>query len=444
MFANMDYPVDDPALPARASRREAAQLLDRAAPPSRRSPCCAAAARWRSRRRCSGLPPSAVDAARSTTSRCPRLSPRCAPDVPYVPIRPSGGDAAVPTRRGVAHYYGVGAYLRPLEDARRADVRFASECLAFANVPERRNDSMPSAAIRSPPAWKARVPRDRGAGWDFEDVRDHYLRAALWRRSGTPARRGSRPLSAPVARRQRRGHGGRRSPNGGAAASSCAGALVWLLKDFGPGAGWGVIDLHGRAQARLARAASRLPAGSGGAHRRGPERARPASDQRDRRARCGRAFAQMPARRRQRSCMRRERELGAAAPKPSHDLTSADLIGSFFDITYAYGLGRRRFMPRSWRLTIWRAARGLPTPCTFRSAIRCSRSTQACRWSCCRGKTAGRSRFARRDLRNPFRSRTRISVRRTKDFILLPEGNGWCACWRPRSPTRRRQARFSP
>ena len=175
-------------------------------------------------------------------------------DAPYLPSAPWGGDVPFRTDAGIANYYGVGAYLRPLADARAAGVRFASESLAFANVPD--EDAL--AGLRSSaevpavhhPAWKAGVPRDVGAGWDFEDVRDHYLRrlfdtdpVAL--RSIDPerylelSRAVTGEVMAEVFGEWRRG------------GSPCRGGLVLWLADHRPGAGWGVVDHRGAPKPAL-------------------------------------------------------------------------------------------------------------------------------------------------------------------------------------------------
>ncbi len=173
------------------------------------------------------------------------------PDVPYWVSTPSGGTLPFNVRSGVSHYYGVGAYRRPLEDARRCGVRFATECLALSHVPDQSTIELVLAEGQSPfhhPAWKARVPRDVGAGWDFEDVRDHYLELLFGVDAATVRSQDmsrylalSRVVTGEI---MASALGEWRS--GG---SSCRGALVWFLRDLWPGAGWGIVDSTGLPKA---------------------------------------------------------------------------------------------------------------------------------------------------------------------------------------------------
>ena len=170
------------------------------------------------------------------------------PGVPYVPNSPCGGDLPFHVGTGVAHYFGVGAYRRPLSDARSAGIRFTSECLAFAHVPE--DDSALEAMggllpVPHHPRWKAGVPRDASAGWDFEDVRDHYLRdlhgvdPVALRSEDLPRYWAlSRVVSGEVM--QQVFQAWRR------VGSPTRGGITWFYSDLRPGAGWGVVDSQGR------------------------------------------------------------------------------------------------------------------------------------------------------------------------------------------------------
>ncbi|WP_247872098.1 glycoside hydrolase family 2 protein [Azospirillum sp. TSO35-2] len=237
MLANFDYPTDPAFL--ESVRAEIAQLLDRTqASPSLAVLC--GGSEMEQQAAMLGLPRAsrtqpALEAVWTAEAAARR------PDLVLVPNSPSGGALPFIANAGVSHYYGVGAYLRPLDDARRADVRFASECLAFANVPE--GDPLGVPALHHP-RWKERVPRDPGASWDFEDVRDQYLED-LYRvdprrlRTEDPDRyrRLSRAVTGEVMQavfdEWRR------------AGSSCAGGLVWQWRDLWPGAGWGVVAADG-------------------------------------------------------------------------------------------------------------------------------------------------------------------------------------------------------
>ena len=99
--------------------------------------------------------------------------------VPYWPSSPSGGALPFHVNAGDGHYFGYGPYLRPASDVRASAVRFASETLVSSNVPEPSfvdRMSCGAAGAGHHPDWKRGVPRDNGSGWDFEDVRDHYVK----------------------------------------------------------------------------------------------------------------------------------------------------------------------------------------------------------------------------------------------------------------------------
>lgn len=175
------------------------------------------------------------------------------PGVPYVTSSPSSisGELHTHVGDGIAHYFGVGGYLRPLSDVRTARVRFAAECLAFAVPPERRAvDKMFGSAnvAGHHPDWKAAVPRDRGSSWDFEDVRDHYVRE-IFGVDPHLVRRDDAELyldygRAAVCEAVSTSFQHWRSKD-----SECGGALVLTLRDLVPGAGWGLLDSNGAPKA---------------------------------------------------------------------------------------------------------------------------------------------------------------------------------------------------
>lgn len=244
MFANMDFPGDDPAFAQEVEAELATQLPGWARHASVAVVCGNSeveqqAAMWGASRE--HWQP-ALFHQRVADAVATQL-----PGVVYWPSSAHGGAFPFQPSLGTTSYYGVGAYRRPLGDASTSRVRFATECLAFAQVPPDATLSRLRAlngdvALRThSPLWKARAPRDLGAGWDFDDVRDHYVKHLFGEdpmalRLSDPARllvlgkaAASEALTSAFTQWRRPG-------------SVCRGAMVWFLRDLWAGAGWGYLD----------------------------------------------------------------------------------------------------------------------------------------------------------------------------------------------------------
>ena len=235
MFANLDYPYDQ--LPV---ADEVGALVDVVGGRPSLAVVCGGGRRSSSRWRCS------ASIRRSAARRCRRGCPRL--DAIDVPNAPCGSDRPLRPDDGVANWFGVGGYRRPLGDARVAGVRFASECLALANVGA---DGVTDGSMR-----------DVDSPWDFLDVTRHY-RAELY---GPDADGALLPWVSGDVLAETFGEWRR-------AGSPCGGAFVLWLRDLAPGAGWGLLDSSGGGEDRARRAARGSRARGGVDNRRRPGRA---------------------------------------------------------------------------------------------------------------------------------------------------------------------------
>ncbi len=243
-FANMDYPVDDEEFAA-SVREELNEHLRRNLP----RPCMAVHCGGSEIEQQASMMGVATDMVESIglIAMIRDTHRQSGSPTVFVDSSPTGGVLPISTNRGVSHYFGVGAYLKAPRDVRGHDVRFASECLGFANVPPAPGRDALFSGGKSfihHPRWKTRTPRDSNTGWDFEDVRDFYLQLRygldpVQLRWAQPERylQLSELVSAEIMARVMQEW---RSAYG-----NCDGALIWFLKDLWPGAGWGIVGADG-------------------------------------------------------------------------------------------------------------------------------------------------------------------------------------------------------
>ena len=248
MFANMDYPVDDAAFRTNIEIEAIEQLRRLAVHPSVVVYCGNSEVEQQAAML--GMPREAWTNS-WFAERLPQLCDAYHPGTAYVPSTPTGGVLPFHPSTGISHYYGVGAYLRSTAELRQADVKFTPECLGFSNLPEPDTINLITEGalpVVHHPKWKQRVPRDTGAGWDFEDVRDHYLKQ-LFHVDPVTLRSTDMPRYLDLSRVVPGEMMAQTFAEWRSAHSQNCGGLVWFFKDLWPAAGWGIIDSHSQPKA---------------------------------------------------------------------------------------------------------------------------------------------------------------------------------------------------
>ncbi len=336
MFANMDYPVQDEAFRRNVELEAVEQLRRLAAHPSVTVYCGNSEVEQQAAML--GLP---KDLWRNAwfAEHLPKLCDTHHPGTTYVPSTPSGGTLPFQPGQGLTHYYGVGAYLRPIDDVRRSDVRFTPECLGFSNLPEDLTiEAITGGAfpVTHAPQWKRRVPRDTGAGWDFEDVRDHYMKELF---GVDPVTLRSRNMSAylrlgrvTTGEMMAQAFSEWRSDH-----SRCGGALVWFYKDLWPAAGWGIVDSTGLPKPAYyalkrvwnARQLTMTDEGLNGLHLHLTNETETACT----------GFLEVQLLREPNIVIAKEQIPITVPPRSRQCLSADEILGRFYDVSYAYRFG---------------------------------------------------------------------------------------------------------
>jgi beta-mannosidase len=223
MFASMDYPVADPEFRALVEAEARQALATVAGRPSLAVLC--GNSEVEQQVAMLGLDP-ALGRPPFFAEHVPERLRAAEVDAVYLPSAPCGAERPLRPGDGVINWFGVGGYRRPLADARSAGVRFASECLAFANVGD---EGVLEGSMR-----------DVDSPWDFLDVTRHYLAELYGPDTGDDLLPWvSGDVMAEVLGEWRR------------AGSPCGGAFVLWLRDLAPGPGWGLLDHRGAPKAAL-------------------------------------------------------------------------------------------------------------------------------------------------------------------------------------------------